>query len=245
MTLEQGLVILAGAFAGGFVNGLTGFGTGLVAIGIWLHVLPPSVVTLLVIICSVVAQIQNVHLMWGAVEWRQAWPFLIPGLVGVPIGAQALYLLDAQVFKVGIGVLLMVYAGLTLSARRFCSGIRSNLWGNGSVGLASGILAGIAGLSGPLMVIWTDLTNEAKAVRRGLLQAFNLTILGAALASHVVAGNMTAPVWTATLTALPGTLVAAWIGGRVYQRLGDRNYRIVVLAFLMLAGLTLLFSARR
>ena len=33
---------LVGALAGGFVSGLAGFGTGLMALGIWLYVLPPS-----------------------------------------------------------------------------------------------------------------------------------------------------------------------------------------------------------
>ncbi len=244
MTLEQAVVILAGALAGGFVNGLTGFGTGLVAIGIWLHVLPTAVVTLLVIICSIVAQAQNMNLIWGAITWHQAWPFLIPGLLGVPIGAQALHLLDPMAFRVIVGGLLIFYSGLALVSQYRRWGFRSDPWRNGSVGFASGMLAGFAGLSGPLMVIWCDLTNEAKAVRRGLLQAFNLTALGAALASHMLAGNLTAPVWAAALVALPGTLVAAWMGGRVYQRLGDQNYRIVVLTFLMFAGLMLISSTK-
>ncbi len=35
------LLIFVGALAGGFVSGLAGFGTGLMALGIWLYVLPP------------------------------------------------------------------------------------------------------------------------------------------------------------------------------------------------------------
>jgi hypothetical protein len=35
-------LLLIGALAGGFVSGLTGFGTALMALGIWLYVLPPS-----------------------------------------------------------------------------------------------------------------------------------------------------------------------------------------------------------
>ena len=41
-------LLLVGALAGGFVTGLAGFGTALMALGIWLYVLPPSTaVTLL------------------------------------------------------------------------------------------------------------------------------------------------------------------------------------------------------
>jgi uncharacterized membrane protein YfcA len=35
------LFVLAGALLAGFVSGLTGFGTGLVALGLWLHVVDP------------------------------------------------------------------------------------------------------------------------------------------------------------------------------------------------------------
>ena len=48
-------VLLFGALAGGFVSGLAGFGTALMALGIWLYVLPPDVVVQLVLICSVIA----------------------------------------------------------------------------------------------------------------------------------------------------------------------------------------------
>lgn len=35
-------MVLAGAFAGGFVTSLAGFGTGLVVLGIWLHFTHPA-----------------------------------------------------------------------------------------------------------------------------------------------------------------------------------------------------------
>lgn len=39
MTVDQILIVLIGTLADGFVNGLTGFGTGITAMGIWLY--PP------------------------------------------------------------------------------------------------------------------------------------------------------------------------------------------------------------
>ena len=36
-------LLFAGAFAGGFVSGLAGFGTALMALGLWLYILPPTV----------------------------------------------------------------------------------------------------------------------------------------------------------------------------------------------------------
>src|SRR5699024_8893634 len=41
VTLEFLFFVIAGAAAGGFVNGLAGFGTSLFALGWWLQVMPP------------------------------------------------------------------------------------------------------------------------------------------------------------------------------------------------------------
>ena len=43
-------ILLAGALAGGFVSGLAGFGTALMALGLWLYILPPAVAVPLVLI---------------------------------------------------------------------------------------------------------------------------------------------------------------------------------------------------
>lgn len=244
MTWEQGLIVLAGAAAGGFVNGLTGFGTGLTAIGIWLHVLPPATTASLVIICSVIAQIQSLPVIWGRVDWaRIAW-FIFPGLLGVPLGAAVLAWIDVATFKLLMGLLLVGYAGLALwlgtGGLRFAAPPAADA----AVGLASGVLGGLAGLSGALMVIWTDLRDETKEVRRTLLQTFNLIILSAALVGHWGAGHLTREVGIATLFALPGTLSAAWLGARLYQRLGQQDYRRIVLLMLFVSGLTLVFSYR-
>jgi hypothetical protein len=53
MGVGEALLVLAGALAGGLVNGLTGFGTALTALGIWLYAIDPAVASSLVIFCSV------------------------------------------------------------------------------------------------------------------------------------------------------------------------------------------------
>ena len=58
MTVSAAELILTGALAGGFVSGLTGFGTGIVALGIWLHAVEPVAAASLVVACSLTAQVQ-------------------------------------------------------------------------------------------------------------------------------------------------------------------------------------------
>ena len=81
-------LILAGAFAGGLVSGLTGFGTGITAMPFWLAATTPLLASPLVVVCSLVAQFQTLPAIWHAIDFRRARPFIIGGLVGVPLGTR-------------------------------------------------------------------------------------------------------------------------------------------------------------
>src|SRR5207244_9488739 len=80
-------VLLAGALAGGFVSGLAGFGTALMALGIWLYILPPPLAVPVVLICSVSSQLFTLPSMWRLLDFRLAVPSVPGGLAGMPIGA--------------------------------------------------------------------------------------------------------------------------------------------------------------
>src|ERR1700712_4394148 len=109
MTTAAYVLLFLGALAGGFVSGLAGFGTALMALGIWLYVLPPSVAVPLVLICSIVAQTSTLPSFWRSIDFALAWPFLIGGLAGVPLGIMLIAYADPQVFKLSFGVLLLIF----------------------------------------------------------------------------------------------------------------------------------------
>ena len=59
MSLFTMVMVSIGAFAGGFVNGLAGFGTGLFALGWWLAAILVNDAVLLVIIMSISSGVQG------------------------------------------------------------------------------------------------------------------------------------------------------------------------------------------
>jgi hypothetical protein len=166
--------VLFGALAGGFVSGLAGFDTGLVALGIWLHVIEPRVAASLVVVCSVVSQAQTISPR--RVFGRDArWP-----------------------------------TALATGARRAGA--------HAAIGFAGGIMGGLAGLSGTLPTMWATPRAWGKDERRGVFQAFNLTILSATLIAHTVAGMLSAEFERLVLLALPGTVTRACLGSQTPQR---------------------------
>ena len=72
--MELILIIGAGALVAGFVSGLAGFGTGLVALGFWLHAVEPILAAPLVVIYSVVGQVQATATRWpGSTSDGRGW----------------------------------------------------------------------------------------------------------------------------------------------------------------------------
>jgi uncharacterized protein len=80
------LLVWLGAFVGGFASGAAGFALGIVASAIWLHVLEPVHVTMLIVCGGTVIQLGTIWPQRRAIELQRLWPFLVAGLVGIPIG---------------------------------------------------------------------------------------------------------------------------------------------------------------
>src|SRR5215471_302926 len=156
MSLPAYALLFVGALAGGFVSGLAGFGTALMALGIWLYVLPPSLAVPLVLICSVVAQSSTLPSMWKSFDLTLVWPFLIGGLAGVPLGTMLVAHADPKVFKLTIGVLLLIFpTALYLNRRPFAFKFGGRV-ADGAIGFAGGILGGRAVIKSKLPILWAN-----------------------------------------------------------------------------------------
>jgi uncharacterized membrane protein YfcA len=236
------VLLFVGALAGGFVSGLAGFGTALMALGIWLYILPPSAAVPLVLICSVVAQTATLPSMWKSFDLTLVWPFLIGGLLGVPLGTMLVAHADPNIFKLTVGILLLVFP----TALYFSAPMAFEFGGkiaDGIVGFIGGILGGLAGLSGPPPILWASVRGWGKDERRGVFQTFNWTVLFVALCLQTASGLVAREViWLAVL-AFPGTVLGSWIGARLYRALSDRNFRDVVLGMLFLSGAILVWNS--
>jgi len=237
-------IVVGGTFLAGFTTGFAGFGTGLVASGLWFHALPAAMVPPLVALASVAAQLVGMMTVREAFNWRRVAPFLLGGVLGVPPGVAALTAVSPVVLKLFVGVFLTAYAMYQLGNR-----IRWHIgqWGggiaDGIVGLGGGLLGGFAGLSAPLPVMWLQLRGGSRQQQRALYQPFNMVVLALASLGMAVSGQVTADVVWVSVLCLPATLIGAWIGARVYVGVSEQTFQRVVLSLLLLSGLILIAQA--
>src|SRR5260370_25197260 len=214
MSTTAYLLLFLGALAGGFVTGLAGFGTALVVMGRWLYVVLPQNVVPLVLICSIVAQTSTLPSFWRSFDFKLVWPFLIGGLAGVPLGTMLVAHADPRVFKLSVGVLLLVFPTALYFNRNPIALSFGGRVADAVIGFAGGILGGLAGLSGPIPTLWASVRGWSKDERRGVFQTFNWTGLSAALCLQAGTGFITTEVARLALVALPASVSGASLGGR-------------------------------
>src|SRR2546425_7084749 len=101
---------LTATLAAALVTGVAGFAFGLVAAGVWLHILTPMQTATLIIAFGLVVQGISVWKLRHALRWSRLWPFLLGAAIGVPLGVAVLRWAEPAYVKVGIGVILILYS---------------------------------------------------------------------------------------------------------------------------------------
>ena len=113
MATEVLVYLLLGAAAGGFINGLAGFGTSLFALGFWLQILAPLEAVSLVVVISVLSGLQGIWLVRRSVlsQPKRLARFLLPAIFGIPIGVAALAIIEPKALTLAIAGIMLIYGG--------------------------------------------------------------------------------------------------------------------------------------
>lgn len=237
-------IVIGGALVAGFVQGLSGFAFSLAALSIWSWAVAPQVAAPMAVFGSLVGQVVAMPLTWRGTELKRLMPFVIGGLIGVPLGIMLLNMLDPTEFKLGLGLFLLVYCpiGFFMPASWVVSW--GGRWADGIAGWLGGVFGGIGGFAGALPTLWCTLRGWDKDTQRGVMQVFNIAMHVATLTGYVIAGDKitSETLWLFAIIA-PVLIVPVLLGALVFRRLNQRAFRRVVLGFLFVSGVVLTWSS--
>ncbi|MES0862518.1 sulfite exporter TauE/SafE family protein [Ruegeria sp. SCPT10] len=244
MTFETVSYLILGAAAGGFINGLAGTGTALFALGFYLVVLPPVTSVAIVALMSVLAGLQGLWIVRADIlaQPRRLLRFLVPGLIGVPLGLALLNQIDAGTLRIGVAAFLILYGGYFGFRATLPAFERRTPWLDSGVGLTGGILGGAAAVSGAIPAMWLSLRPWTKSETRAVLQPFNVVILSTTIFLLFVKGAYDGTAVKALLVTVPCGLIAAQIGIMVFRRLSDTGFRRLLILLTLLVGLGVMAS---
>jgi uncharacterized membrane protein YfcA len=236
-------VFLTAAFAGGFASGLAGFAMGFVVSGVWLHILTPLQTTTLVVGYGLLTQGYGVWKLRHALTWQSIAPFIIGGIIGVPIGTLLLTYLNPAYLRSGVGLLLVIYGSYGLAQPKLRP-VPGRVSADAGIGFLNGVLAGLTGLPGFIITIWCQLRGWPKDAQRAVFQPVMLAAIVMNLISLGMVGAMTAETLQLFLLGLPAMLAGLWVGFKLYGKLDDAAFRKVILILLLISGLGLILPPR-
>lgn len=236
------LALLSAMFLGGFVSGISGFAFSAVAGAILLQVYTPVFAVPLMMACATVAQLYSLLSLRGSMKWRKALPLIIGGAVGIPIGLYVLRSTDAHTFRLGFGAFLAVYSAYMLfwpalvTTRRLEGGLATS-----AIGFAGGVVGGLTAFPGALPTIWCDLRGFPKDVKRGMTQPYIALMQFLGIFLVFLQGDLSAEFLSNLLWSLPAVIVGCVLGLALFGKVNDLMFRRIVLAALLISGLTMLY----
>lgn len=233
-------IVLLGAAAAGFVQGVSGFAFSLVSLSFWAWALEPRLAAPMAVFGSLAGQLVTLPFVWRGFDLSRALPLVIAGLFGVPFGVVLLHWLDPAMFRFLLGCFLLVYSPAALLVPHGFAFRRGGRSLDAIAGFCGGLLGGIGGMSGPIPTLWTTIRGWEKDIQRGVLQAFNIAMHVATLTTYTATGTITREALVMFASTAPALALPAVAGVLVFRRLSPPAFRRVVLILLAISGATLI-----
>lgn len=231
------------AFLAAFAQGVTGFGSALVAMPLLSLVLGVPEAAALVALLSLAVNVALLLPARRTLPWRRIASLLAGSLVGVPLGVFLLAGADPRLARGLLGVALVVTSVAMLRVRELRVGPGSG------PGLAAGALAGVLGgafnANGPVAVLYAAARRWGKEETHAALQLYFLASGVWVAALHGAAGITNRRVLLAAAAALPSLALGSCAGWAAHRRIGEDRYRRLLLLSLLAAGASLIVAAAR
>ena len=237
------ILLIVGAVVAGFVQGSSGFAFGMIAMSIWVWGIEPRVAAAMTVFGGLTGQLVAAFTVRRGLRLQVLGPFLIGGVLGIPLGVLVLPYLDPVLFKFILGAILVVCCPAMLVAQRFPRVTGGGRLADGLAGVGGGLLGGIGGFTGAIPSLWCTLRGFDKDMQRNIIQNFNLAALSVTMGAYLFTGAITRDMIPMFAIVAPALLIPSLIGARVYVGLSDLAFRRIVLILLTCSGVAMIAAS--
>ncbi|HYB69802.1 MAG TPA: sulfite exporter TauE/SafE family protein [Candidatus Bathyarchaeia archaeon] len=224
--------------AASFVQGLAGFGIGLVSLAFLPYVMSPATAVVLMTLYAAVFTVVIFVPLRRDFTLEGMKELVVGTVLATPVGVWVLAALPAAALTRLIGLVLLIIVALEwfgLYPRR----LRGRGWGFGA-GVAAGAIGGAIGTPGPPIILYAAAQDWSPRTVKANIQAFLIVNQALILIGYWWAGLLDREVWRlGGLYAAPAVAGLA-AGMLLFTRLDRARFRRVVFGVLFVSGLVLL-----
>ncbi len=225
----------------GFTQGVTGFGSALVAMPLLTLFLDVKTAVSLSALHGLVITLFLSFQMRKNLDRHKIIPLIAGSLPGVAMGIYFLKRADDSVIKMLLGIMLISYAVYRLTSRQVTEKI-SKQWGY-LAGFATGAIGAAFSAGGPPAIIYTTLTGWDKDVIKATLSGFFLFVGFLVVLGHAATGVTTLQVMRLFGVSILFVLLGVSVGSIYYRTLKSDGYLRIVLVLLAVMGAMMAITA--
>ncbi len=222
------------------LRGITGFGSGLIAIPLLALMLPISVVVPMVSILDYTASLTHGMKHRSNIQWRQILPLLPFTLSGILLALYLFNTLDARLLKQFLGAFLIIYALYSLYTVKLPVH-RSLLWAVPG-GMFGGLISTLFGTGGPFYVIYFQLHGLGKAAFRATIATILLLDGTTRIIAYYINDFYTRDTLILIAAGFPVMAVSLYAGGHIHTSISHQAIQKGIGILLLISGGALLFK---
>jgi len=229
--------------AAGLIQGLSGFGSALVAMPLLTLFIDVKTAVPLCILHSVLMTSYLSFKLRDHMDKRKILPLLAGSLPGIYMGVTFLKNVDADLIKFLLGLLIASYSLYSLLVHAKPRQIH-RIWAY-LAGFGTGFIGSAFSAGGPPAIIYTTLTGWSKDHIKATLTGFFLASAIITAVVHAASGLTNMLVIQYFLTSSVFAFVGVFAGSLFYSRISRDRYIKIILIILFLLGIMMMLTGSR
>jgi len=241
MEWQEVIFLVLIGLGSGFVQRVSGFGLSIFAMMFLPHFLPSHVAA-----ATIATLFSSATTTYNAIRYRKevsyktALPMLCAALVLIPVAVYFASAVSARIFKVLLGVLLIIFSLYFLCFKDRIS-IKANRINGVLIGALSGVLGGLFSTSGPPAVLYLNSATQNKNTYFATIQFyFCITNIHATL-MRVINGNVDGKILIYSAIGIVGCMAGDFIGKQVFNKLDANKLKLIIYIGMIISGIIMFF----
>ena len=240
LSVLQILLAILVIFVAYIIKGLSGFGSGLVAVPLLAFILPLVVIVPILGLLSYGGTVMQSIILRKQVIWPDLLPLLPFSLLGIVLALWLLVNLDARILTLCLGGFVMVYALYSLIPTRLSTASRAWAMPAGALG---GLIGALFGTGGPFYIIYLKLRQLDKSQFRATIAMIFLFYGGIRIAGYALTGMYTSQVLILVLLLMPVLFLGMYAGNHIHLSIRPQQFNRIISVLLLFSGMVLIFKS--
>ncbi len=238
--LSQLILVVVIICAAGFIQGFTGFGSGLLALPLLSFILDIKLVVPLMSLVAVIIGAVLFYYNHTRLNYRLIGVLVLWALIGVPIGTFLLTTLPTKPIELMLAILLMIFAAYSFAGRplHFLNGKLFGYLG----GFLSGLLGSAAGVGGPPIILYASAQSWSAQEQKNLIAAFLFVTAIIIACAFALSGLLTETVRQYFAISFIPLVIATLVGIKLFDMIHLKHQRQVMSSAIFLLGVLMLIQ---